>query len=206
MLKRARASTPPPASTPDILPMLPDEPSARHTLKRRRILPPSLDGPSRGMNYPSTQPQQQPADDDGEEYMDDDDDEQGRVQVPLPQTYKAVNSLLHDLHAEHQHRLLWSSPLPSTPFAPVPTYPHSSSVSAVGAAQYHNAQAAHAQLPHFIAPPTNMYGRSKQLVDVQLPTPPPSAVQGEDAAMQYEDTNRLLREAFLNRRRQLSSS
>lgn len=121
--------------------------------------------------------------------MDDDDEVRGRVQVPVPQTYKAVNSLLHDLHAEHQHRRLWSSPSPSAPFAPTPTYPHYSA-EAVGTAQHHTAQAAHAYLPHFIASPNSTSLRSKQLVDVQLPTPPPSTAQGEDAAMQYENKNR----------------
>ncbi|VDB84495.1 unnamed protein product [Peniophora sp. CBMAI 1063] len=203
MLKRARASTPPPASsTPDLLPMLPDEPSARHTMKRRRVLPPSLDGSTRGMNYSHAPILQQP-DDDGEEYMDNEDDERDRVRIPVPQTYKAVNSLLHDLHAEHQHRLLWSSPSPSTPYAPVPTYSYPASAAAV--AQHHIAQTARAHLPQ-ATPPYSVSMRSKQVADGQLLTPPPSTSHEEGTAMQYEDTNRLLREAFLSRRRQLSGS
>ena len=122
--------------------------------------------------------------------MDDDDDEQRRVQVPVPQTYKAVNSLLHDLHAEHQHRLLWSSSTTgtSTPFAPSPTYVPSSA-SAVGMAQHHIAQAAHAHLPR-PSLPSGASPRSKEMVNVQLPVPLTPNTQREDAAMQYEDSNR----------------
>ena len=124
------------------------------------------------------------------EELDDDDDEQRRVQVPVPQTYKAVNSLLHDLHAEHQHRLLWSSSTTgtSTPFAPSPTYVPSSA-SAVGMAQHHIAQAAHAHLPI----PSLPYVPSpslKEMVNVRLPEPPLPNTRGDDAAMQYEDSNR----------------
>ena len=127
MLKRQRPVSPPP-SFPDV-PLLPSEPVScdlsRHTVKRRRVLPPSLDGPSRGWGSPFIFNQN---DDDGE---DDEDDDMGAaiqnvdgaptdmatIQTPSSVAeYKSVNSLLHDLHAEHQYRRVSSST--ATAFAP----------------------------------------------------------------------------------------
>ncbi|KAI0048429.1 hypothetical protein FA95DRAFT_1558085 [Auriscalpium vulgare] len=116
MLKRHRASSPPPSS-PDISMLLPSDPSSsdlsHHAMKRRRIFAPSLDGPSRGWG-PAP-----PPDDDGEDdYIEDDDApraDQATHAMQRASEYTKVNSLLHDLHAEHQYRRVLASPVPSPP-------------------------------------------------------------------------------------------
>ncbi len=115
MLKRQRASSPSPlthATVPESLPISSDPGSSKHGVKRRRIFAPPLDGPSRGWGESSV-------------VFGDDEDKAddiimdghtlttwfNRFQPNLENasTYKSVNSLLHDLHAEQQHRRMMSS-------------------------------------------------------------------------------------------------
>ena len=118
MLKRQRASSPLPLAQATI----PESPpiSSDHGVKRRRIFAPSLDGPSRGWGGSSVAS--------GDEEDDDDTTMDGRtlttrrnLHESSPESagpYKIVNSLLHDLHAEQQHRRLVASPHPpSAPFS-----------------------------------------------------------------------------------------
>ena len=115
MLKRQRASSPLPlahaqATIPESLPISSD-PSSIHEVKRRRIFAPSLDGSSRGWGVSPV-----PSEDEEDE---DDIIMGGRTPTPQPNlresglesagAYKLANSLLHDLHAEQQHRRLMSS-------------------------------------------------------------------------------------------------
>ncbi|KAJ7706425.1 hypothetical protein B0H17DRAFT_629033 [Mycena rosella] len=106
MLKRLRPVSPPP-SGPSI-PLVSDPaPSHRREPKRRRILPPSLDGQSRHSMFRTDE-------DDGEE----DDDELNLLDGRNPSgsgsvhniEYQSANTVLHDLHALHRHRLIFSSP------------------------------------------------------------------------------------------------
>ena len=111
MLKRQRPSTPPPslAETSSFSEFVEGEPSGlEHSTKRRRIVAPSLDGRQRGMNTVDY--------DNGEEYLE----EEGHIEqiahdVQTESTpswvepvahYKYSNALLHQLHLEHQRRVL----------------------------------------------------------------------------------------------------
>lgn len=112
MLKRQRPASPPPSipSIPLATDPLPFNPEAGRASKRRRVLPPSLDGHARGWSLPDGE------EDDGEEdYMSSGDEpveEPGdKVAWTLHLSeYKMANNFLHELHALHQHRLLFSSP------------------------------------------------------------------------------------------------
>jgi hypothetical protein len=123
MLKRPRASSPPPfAQTPDF-PLTSSDPTPEHGAKRPRIFGPPLDGPSRGWGPVGV----------GVEDEEDEDDIMEGYTPNLPANksepslestgeYTTANSLLHDLHAEQQHRRLMSSSLhptspPSPPFS-----------------------------------------------------------------------------------------
>ncbi|KAH9075818.1 hypothetical protein EDB83DRAFT_2352493 [Lactarius deliciosus] len=122
MLKRQRASSPLPfaqATIPESPPISSDPASSKHGAKRRRIFAPSLDGPSRGWGGSSVAF--------GDEEDEDDIVGDGRTLTPTLHesslesagTYKSVNSLLHDLHAEQQHRRIVSSAAnPDPQFAP----------------------------------------------------------------------------------------
>lgn len=123
MLKRQRASSPLPfaqATVPESLPISSDPASFKHETKRRRTFAPSLDGPSRGWGGCSVAFEDEEDEDDL--LMD------GRTLTTQPDlressagAYKLVNSLLHDLHAEQQHRRVMISPanpdLQSAPFS-----------------------------------------------------------------------------------------
>jgi hypothetical protein len=91
MLKRQRASSPPPPS-----PSVPEEPSPEdviniRTLKRRRVAPPSLDGPSRGWEPPLE-------DEDEEEYTATDEGDPPEPPGSSNTEYAAVNNVLKELH------------------------------------------------------------------------------------------------------------
>ena len=109
MLKRQRASSPSPlAQTPATeLPLIPT--SSEHGVKRRRMHSPPLDGQSRGWGTPPV-----PSEDEADEDDIMGDDSSNVWATPSEPSsgcggeYKAVNSLLHDLHAEQQHRRLMS--------------------------------------------------------------------------------------------------
>ena len=144
MLKRQRASSPSPLTqaTAMELPLHPHDPtSSEHGAKRRRMLAPPLDGPSRGWDMP-------PVPLDGE--LDEDDvmgegastpwATMGKRGIEGADEYKTVNTLLHDLHAEQQHRRLMS---PSS---------HSSSSSSPGPFSYHGLS------PPPRQPPTGKFG------------------------------------------------
>ncbi|KAJ7169651.1 hypothetical protein C8R46DRAFT_1089514 [Mycena filopes] len=179
MLKR-RAISPPPGST---VPLVSD-PHPRES-KRRRILPPSLDGQSRRSMVHADE-------DDGE--VDDDEDvhfSNGRNQFgPDPSTsaahnteYESANTFLHDLHALHRHRLIFSSSFPQPEFAATP----------------------HTQDKSYLAPIPD-FGRTS---DKQDPSGVlgfgcgPSIEEVQSVKERYEDTNKLLGSLFLTRRKQL---
>ena len=128
MLKRQRASSPLPlaqSTIPESLPISSD-PSSIHGAKRRRIFAPSLDGSSRGWGG-------SPVASTDEE---DEDDVIMDGRTPTPQSnlhesslenvgaYKMANSLLHDLHAEQQHRRMMSSTAANPDFQSASFFSH----------------------------------------------------------------------------------
>ncbi|TFK76867.1 hypothetical protein BDN72DRAFT_15024 [Pluteus cervinus] len=161
MLKRQRPSSPPPfvnQSVPAPLEPPDIEIPARKVIKRRRVLPPVLDGSLRGWG---DHPQPPPSDD--EEW---DDAEVAGPSIPpeeltaYAKDYEATNKLLRDLHVSHQHH--------EHVYRTKPPFIHAT------VAQPHDNPAGSATTP-----------------------------STDDI---YEDANRSLREAFLNRRRVLDSS
>lgn len=119
MLKRQRPATPPPSSLDDPPSFLPGpiRPlQSLHTVdpselrpKRQRVRPPPLDGALRGwLESQSAGPHWES---DGEEDWIEDTHDVFRPPLPLSTTadqYKDANSLLHELHVLHQHRLLFA--------------------------------------------------------------------------------------------------
>lgn len=120
MLKRQRPSTPPPsfAETSSFSEFVDDGMvESLHNAKRRRVVAPSLDGRQRGMNAE--------ADENGEGYNEEEGaHEQSLNLASQPQLesgweeqagqYKYTNTLLHQLHLEHQRRIHAQALLSST--------------------------------------------------------------------------------------------
>jgi hypothetical protein len=121
MLKRQRPASPPLSIS--AIPFVDSPPfeTAQHQSKRRRVLPPVLDGQARGWGET------------GHEDWDEEDDDEYEQDIMsstnltsgLADTtgYKSANGVLHELHTIHQRRLL-SSPSPqpsrSPPACPSP--------------------------------------------------------------------------------------
>ncbi|KAJ7071247.1 hypothetical protein C8F01DRAFT_1109717 [Mycena amicta] len=74
-------------------------------LKRPRIVPPSLDGQQRSATHRYDL-------EDGEEDDLDASADGGPQSVALNTEYQQANTVLHELHVLHQHRLIFASPPP----------------------------------------------------------------------------------------------
>ncbi|KAJ7630711.1 hypothetical protein FB45DRAFT_916340 [Roridomyces roridus] len=180
MLKRPRAPSPPSSSSS--VPLLDDE-HASYQPKRRRILPPSLDGQSR-----RSESMFATDNDDGEEEYDQDDTMTYPDSHQLPPVassshnteYESANTFLHELHASHRHRLIFSpSWHPSSPYEG-------------------KAYASPMQLPlHPEAPEKTGVGGMAGFAH-GLPFEEEKCVKDR-----YEDTNKRLGSFFLTRRKQL---
>ncbi|KAJ7130117.1 hypothetical protein C8R43DRAFT_1025982 [Mycena crocata] len=184
MLKRLRPVSPSP-SAPTV-PLVSDpSDSYRPEPKRRRILPPSLDGQSRHSRFRT---------DEDDEDDDDDDDINPSVGYSGPSgstmhntEYSSANTFLHDLHALHRHRLIFSAPTPSFPLpqlSPVPHYPDKS----------------YLPIPDDSAPNKS---RSSGVPDLGCKLP---FEEVQSVKERYEDTNKLLGSLVLTRRKQLDPS
>lgn len=192
MLKRQRASSPLPlaqATVPESPPISSDPASSKHGVKRRRISAPSLDGPSRGWGESSVAFEDEEDEDDI--IMD------GRTLSTRPNlresslksagAYRMVNSLLHDLHAEQQHRRMMSSAAnPDLQLAPFSSHGWASPVPLSRKPSY----VTH-PLPQEV-PATGVNNRTRCEEDVSV-------------YERYEETNRYLGSVFLGRRRDLSA-
>ncbi|KAF8499183.1 hypothetical protein F5888DRAFT_152477 [Russula emetica] len=128
MLKRQRASSPPPLTqTPETeVPLISSVPtSSEHGVKRRRLLAPPLDGRSRGWDIPPVSSEDEVEEDD---IMEDDSSNPWATttepSLSSADEYKMVNSLLHNLHAEQQHRRLMSPSSHSSSSSPGPFSSH----------------------------------------------------------------------------------
>ncbi|KAJ7786072.1 hypothetical protein B0H16DRAFT_1355206 [Mycena metata] len=185
MLKR-RAISPPPGSA---IPLVSDPPdSYRRESKRRRILPPSLDGQSRRSILPAE-------DEDGEE--DDEDDVHlsngrnpfgpGPSASPVHNTeYESANTFLHDLHALQRHRLIFSSSSPPFLQPDIPAAPHTQDKSYLS------------PMPDFARTPDKKDPSGMHDFGCG-----PSVEEVQSVKERYEDTNKLLGSLFLTRRKQL---
>lgn len=120
MLKRQRPISPPP--TFSSVPLVIADPFVERDTKRRRTLPPVLDGACRGWAQAPLSINNE--EDDGEEdYISDEDKDitpNCSINCSLTQQqpgdkarYTSTNSFLRELHTMQQHRLLFSSPPPS---------------------------------------------------------------------------------------------
>ncbi|KAI0082228.1 hypothetical protein K474DRAFT_1655583 [Panus rudis PR-1116 ss-1] len=104
--------------------------------------------------------------------------------------YKNANSLLHDLHAEQRHRMLFSSS--SSPQTRKWTHPSYDYSSHVGKSD-HSAYAHNAIDPSSLASPDEhetAHGADE-------------AMETETVISRYEHSNRILRSLFLSRRQEL---
>ena len=119
MLKRQRPISPTP--TLSSVPLVITDPFVERDTKRRRTLPPVLDGACRGWAQAPLSINNE--EDDGEEdYISDDENKNipptcsincSLTQQPGDKTgYTSTNSFLRELHTLQQHRLLFSSPPP----------------------------------------------------------------------------------------------
>ncbi|KAI9057181.1 hypothetical protein FKP32DRAFT_1681916 [Trametes sanguinea] len=176
--------------------------------KRRRPFVPTRDqGGAQGGSF-------WPIDDtDGEEDVEGDDDSSGQQErseqaARLQQAgdYRHVNSLLHDLHAEQRHRLLFSSTLPP---------------SLLSTPQYHPAEHSRSapQSSDKITPTLSCGGdTSSAHSESQKPLPTFTiSIPSKDASVmdhvevrhveeRYADMNRYLGSLFLSRRKPSDSS
>ena len=110
MLKRQRHTSPPPASqSQDVF--IDSDPALLTTRKRRRTLPPVLDGQARGWGA-GTQRDDDDEESDNDELVGVDEGSSPVPQPPAQWEYKSANNLLHDLHELHRHRFIIPSPSP----------------------------------------------------------------------------------------------
>ncbi|KAF8807193.1 hypothetical protein BYT27DRAFT_7232754 [Phlegmacium glaucopus] len=227
MLKRQRPVSPPPASSsvPLVVADPPADLAVRDT-KRRRTLPPVLDGAYRG--WAQTPPLSiSNAEDDEEDYISDDEIENiapnfsttyslTQQQQPGDKAeYSSANSFLRELHTLQQHRLLFSSP---------PPHPSASSLLAWGPnsknATYSSNTLSYSDYPpltkgHSNVPPQLPIERPR-LSSHMSPTPisklsqqpshGPPIDEIHSVSEHYEGTNKFLGSLFLSRRRVIDSS
>ena len=126
MLKRQRPVSPIP--TFSSVPLVIADPFVERDMKRRRTLPPVLDGACRGWAQAPLSINNE--EDDGEEdYISDDENKNivpnCSINCSLPQQqpgdkagYTSTNSFLRELHTLQQHRLLFSFPPPPPSASP----------------------------------------------------------------------------------------
>jgi len=227
MLKRQRPVSPPPtfSSIPLVVADPPADFVGRDT-KRRRTLPPVLDGAHRG--WAQTPLPISIAEDDEEDYISDDEIENiapnfsnncSLIQQQQPgdkAEYSSTNSFLRELHTLQQHRLLFPSPPPP---------PSASSFSSCGSNPKDTTHSPNILSYSGHYPPLNKghSNLSPQLPVERLrmsshmsPTPFPKLSQQQSPGLpideihsvteHYEDTNKFLGSLFLSRRRILDSS
>ncbi|KAF8168328.1 hypothetical protein B0H34DRAFT_56085 [Crassisporium funariophilum] len=199
MLKRQRQPSPPP-SLPSV-PLISDSPIHRDS-KRRRTLPPVLDGASRGWASSRSIPN-----DDEEEYFSDDEienvvphdySEQGKAE------YKSANYVLRELHTLQQHRLMFASPSPSIPQS-----------AFLSATNHEPNTTAHAysidpprtkgQLPLPLTNERPWTSQTPMMTPIDKPRFHESVPLEEVLSVteHYEETNKLLGSLFLSRRREI---
>ncbi|KAH7908263.1 hypothetical protein BJ138DRAFT_378652 [Hygrophoropsis aurantiaca] len=255
MLKRQRPVSPPPSSLDSEYPItFPDRPirplperevsepgsfSQHPRSKRRRVHAPVLDGPSRGWLPTGVNSTAFPnQDSDGEEdWVDEGDDESSSAQLAAsPEEmamYKQTNSILHEVHALHQHRMMFVNPGLHLQ-AISPPYPNLSSASMESQQTYYSQQLpSHAQsfgypvsvtdhsggkspfpreqdhpIPYVVSVGQDRQSMSswQSLSNQGSLTVKPEIDEVQIVRERYEDTNKLLGSLFLSRRRALEDN
>jgi len=151
--------------------------------KRRRIAPPVLDGDARGWATHNRD------ESDGEEDVESDAVPEWHDAAATAE-YKDANSFLHDLHALHQHRLMFCpAPLPLHPPNPYSCPLTSNPIGKSVIPQVPQRQQRHKDRI------TNIPEPGGTVLDLEV-------VRVKE---RYEDTNKLLGSLFLSRRRELGA-
>ena len=124
MLKRQRPISPL-HSTLD----LPDDLSPILPTKRRRTLPPSLDGVARG--WGSADMEDEDDDEELEAASNATPGDDRSLSNAVTDAYKSANNFLHDLHASHHHRFAYTalSPHSNGSYRPHASFDHVHSLS-----------------------------------------------------------------------------
>ncbi|KAF9499885.1 hypothetical protein BDN71DRAFT_75807 [Pleurotus eryngii] len=201
MLKRQRPSSPFPSSSDspiacDVYNDLQLPPAT----KRQRIAPPSLDGPSRGWGVSHTTQLSNSADD-GEEDLEYEEEHDATCDASnmeghlIREKYKSTNTMLSELHILHQHRLL---------FAPSALQTRSTPLASASEAKWMNAPISLSSLAGHPGGP-NRGGPSLRITPKGEGDVAPSW-EDQDVAEKYKQTNKLLGDLVLSRRRQIGGS
>ncbi|KAI0336033.1 hypothetical protein GY45DRAFT_1430212 [Cubamyces sp. BRFM 1775] len=205
MLKRQRSS---PSFVPESPYAATPEPAIdvfERVAKRRRQFAPPLDRTSHNSWAMD--------DTDGEEDVEGEESSAGRQATSDPERgqrmnqageYRNVNSLLHDLHAEQRHRMLFSSSLSQSHLSMLhhtePPYVAASADKTLPALSSNN-------LP--TAPPPHEIRKAPSSFTISIPSKDAAMVDHVEVQRvieRYEDTNRYLGSVFLNRRRQFDTT
>ncbi|RDX56082.1 hypothetical protein OH76DRAFT_1551583 [Lentinus brumalis] len=195
MLKRQRST---PSFVPGAYPIM--DPAIdtfeERVAKRRRPL-----APQHTHSMDKGKAPWRPGDSDGEEDVENDEAPPSEQAQRLQQAgeYKHVNTLLHDLHAEQRHRVLFSSASPPEHIPIAHNHPGNHPLSS----------------PNTLAPvgpeyaplPVPSYESAKQTSSFTISIPSKDASVMDEVEVQrvterYEDANRFLGSLFLSRRRQ----
>ncbi|TBU64857.1 hypothetical protein BD310DRAFT_1034543 [Dichomitus squalens] len=205
MLKRQRST---PSFVPDAY--FPQEPafdmSERVAKRRRQFEPPQFQATDKG------KAPWRGGDSDEEEDVEGDEQTVAARSAPSEHAqrlahageYKHVNSLLHDLHAEQRHRVLFSSTSPpsqiplASPIHPHPDFGHSLPSAPNKVAPTVSAQGMLLAPPHEVHRPSAPFTISTPFKDTSVV----DHIEVQRVTQQYEDTNRYLGALFLSRRKQ----
>ncbi|KIJ68751.1 hypothetical protein HYDPIDRAFT_106992 [Hydnomerulius pinastri MD-312] len=253
MLKRQRPATPPPSSLDDAPSYFPDRPvkplpqrgadpslSYEPRVKRRRVHAPVLDGQLRGWLTPNPIHLNRGESDGEEDWVEGVDDaaeenhQSGALSSISPadaERYKHANTLLHELHALHQHRLLFTNSAFQevhlnqnlTPGIPPPTtdthHPHfyahlsgyghgvgkPSPLSQSTGGKMSLPELSDRPMPSFHSHSAHLTPTGREYV-TQPAQDQVDVHEVQTVRERYEDANRLLGSLFLSRRRELQGS
>lgn len=170
MLKRQRPSSPPPSISN--IPLVDD---SSHDFKRRRILPPILDGPSRGWG---TSQEEDIYEEDAGTSDEERENTSSSSSNPDVVEYSSANTVLRALHTLNQHRLTQA-------FASPPRNAARSSAHFIDPYSYSHLSKSH-------LPPISDRLRAQAETRISLPHEPLSSNSDESRIVmqRYEDTNR----------------
>ncbi|EPQ60920.1 hypothetical protein GLOTRDRAFT_113424 [Gloeophyllum trabeum ATCC 11539] len=194
MLKRARPITPPPPPEEPLIPSSSDY--SQRDMKRRRTAAPSLDGPSRG--WAPLDADSGDEDDEVDEWqLDDNDGRTAEYSRETSERYRASNTLLHDLHAEYQHRLLFMPSPSQHSRSDMQSYPPHPSITSCPAKQD---VLRLSDRPIMVERNGHLHRHTN--LDIQGEKEGIDTAEGLRVKERYEESNRLLRSLVLSRRRE----
>lgn len=184
MLKRQRPSSPPPSISN--IPLVDD---SSHDFKRRRILPPILDGPSRGWGAS----QEEDIYEEDASTLGEEQENTSSSSNPDVVEYSSANTVLRELHTLNQHRLTQA-------FVSPPRNAARSSAHFIDPYSYSHLSKSH-------LPPISDRLRAQAETRISLPREPLSSNSDESRIVmqRYEDTNRYLDYLYKNENSSLNS-